>query len=267
MVIVVDADLSGGITPDFFTAVSIGSIPGYIDGGKIGQSDTIPSTTFILLSNLTNATRVSNFPAATQQMQVVSSSVLDTAAGTGAQQVELTYLTEPGSPSGFKQFTEIITLNGTTPVLTVATNINRIERFRVSRTGTGQVSAGNISLQSVGGATTFELIPGGENLNRTAVHFVQNGYKSIITDILLGVATSGGVRFSITTVESDDFGNIVRIGQLEIQIAQGSSTISLNKPIAIINDQNRRLSFAITVRGLAANQAASGSFNFIDIPI
>lgn len=256
-----------GVTTEYPLSAVLGLIPGAVAFYKVGSSLVIPSTTFMILSNLTSATRVSNFPTVAQQMQVVSSSASDTAAGTGAQQVTIDYLTEPASPAGFARFSETVTLNGVAAVLTVANNISRIERFRVSRTGTGSVAAGDISLQSVGGATTFELINAGENINRTCVHFVPNGYLSIITDIFTGTTTAGGVRFAITTVESDALGNLVRIGQNEIGLSSGGAITALNTPLFMKNDSNRRLSFAITVRGLAANQAGQGSFTAIDIPL
>lgn len=256
-----------GIIYPYPLATVLGLIPGNQAFYKLGSSNVIPSTTFMILSNITSSTLISNFPTVPQQMRVISSSINDTAAGTGTQQVTIDYLTEPTSPTLFTRFSEIVTLNGTTPVNTIATNISRIERFRVSRVGIGSVSAGNISLQSVGGASTFERIDAGENINRTCVHFVPNGYQSIITDIKLGTVTDGGVRFSTTIVESDPFGNLVRIGQEEIGISSGATTQSLNTPIFITNPNNRRLSFAITVRGIASNQAGQASFAAIDIPL
>lgn len=254
-------------SPTFFTAASLGNIPGAQTFSILGSSTVIPSSTFILLSNLTSSTRVSNFPVAAQQMQVVSTSANDAAAGTGAQQVEIDYLTDPASPTLFTRFKEIVTLNGITPVNTVSTGISRIEHMRVSRIGGTGVAQGSISLQSVGGATTFELIPAGENINRTCVHFVPNGYMSIVTDILVGTTTAAGVRFSFTDTPQDTVGNIVRNGLEEISLSESGIAKSLNTPFFMSNPNNKRLSFAVTVRGQAANQQGSGSFLAIDIPL
>lgn len=258
---------SSTLLQNFYLNAVIGKVPGAEIFYKLGESTQIPSSTFIILSNLTSAARPSNFPAVSQQMQVVSTSANDTAAGTGAQQVIIDYLTEPASIFGFKRFSETVTLNGIGVVNTIATNIHRIERFRVSRTGDTGVSQGSINLQSVGGATIFELIPAGENINRTAVHFVPNGYMSIVTDILIGTTTAAGVRFSFTNVPTDSAGNTVRNGLEEISLASGGIGKSLNTPFFMKNDQNKRLSFAFTVRGKAANQQGSASFIAIDIPL
>ena len=78
-------------------------------------------------------------PATPIGMQVVSSSVADTAAGTGVQKVQIDYL-----DTDYKQQSEIVTLNGTTAVPTVATNILRVNDFFATEIGTGRISAGTI---------------------------------------------------------------------------------------------------------------------------
>jgi len=252
---------------EFNNLAALRAIPGAEVFFARGSNSVIPSTTFIILSNITSGALMSPFPAVAQQMQVVSTSASDTAVGTGAQQVTIEYLTEPSSVFGFKRFKETVTLNGIAPVNTLATNISRIERFFVSRTGVGIVAAGNISLQSVGGASTFEQISTGENISRTAVHFVPNGFQSIITDFSVGTTTAAGVRFVLTTVESDSAGNLVRIGQKEVGFSNGVVSDIMNTPVFMTNPNNRRLSFAIAVRGQAANQSGQGSFVAIDIPL
>lgn len=254
-------------TIDFNNIAALQMLPGAQIFSTIGSSIVIPSSTFMLLSNLTSSIRVSNFPTVAQQMQVVSTSANDTGAGTGVQQVEIDYLTDPASATLFTRFTEIVTLNGVTPVNTAATGISRIEHMRASRVGSASVAQGDISLQSVGGATTFELMPAGENINRTCVHFVPNGYMCVVTDILVGTTTAAGVRFSFTDVLSDPVGNIVRVGLEEISLSGSGIGKSIRTPFFMSNPNNKRLSFAITVRGQASNQQGSGSFNAIDIPL
>ena len=252
---------------NFFTGVALGDVPGAKAFYKLGSSNVIPTTTFMILSNVTSNTFISNFPPVPQQLQVVSTSANDAAAGTGTQQVTIDYLTDPSSATKFTRFSEIVTLNGVTPVNTIAKNISRIEQVHVSRVGTTSVSQGDISIQSVGGATTFEKIAAGENVSRTSVHFVPNGYKCVITDLLFGSVTAGGTRFSFTTTPEDAAGNVVRVGQHEIAIGDSGHTHAYNTPIFLSNPDNKRISFAITVRGVASNQQGSGSFTAIDIPL
>lgn len=249
----------------FYALASLQTIPGTQVYHKVGFNDTIPSTTFIILSNVTSAASPANFPAAAQQMQLVSSSASDTGAGTGAQQILIDYLTSPGSASGFKRFTETVTLNGTTPVNTVAMDIYRIERISISRAGVTLTAAGNISLQSVGGATTFERIEAGTNASRTLIHFIPRGFQSLTTDMMVGTTTSGGVRFVLEASVEDSAGNVSFFGQKEVGFADGNFNRSFNTPIRVTNPNNKEMFFIVATKGISANQAASGSMGCVDI--
>ena len=89
------------------------------------------------------------FPAAPMQMQIVSTSADDTAAGTGVQTIRLYYLDE-----NYEEQQEILTLDGVTPVLTIATNILRVNKMHAGSIGSGGVAAGAISLTDVGATVT-----------------------------------------------------------------------------------------------------------------
>lgn len=260
-----DIDVSGGITPDFFTAVAQGMVPGHTVGTRVGTNEVVPSAIFILLSNLSSISSVASLPSVAQQMQAISSSASDTALGTGAQQVEITYLTTPAA--GFQKKTEIVTLNGTTPVLTTNTDIFRIDRFRVNRLGASLFALGNISLQSVGGATTFEQIPVLTNVFRSAIHWVPKGFKTVVTNVAFGSSTAGGVIFIVEGFEEDASGNVVVLGNEEIELSESALAEELIPPLVVSNPNGRAMAVAIVVRGRASNQTASGTFRFIDSPI
>lgn len=100
-----------------------------------------------------------------QQLRVVSSSVNDTLLGTGVRQVMVHYLN-----SSYLEKTEIINLNGTTPVSTVATDITRIQNLHTLTVGSLGVAAGNISLTNLAGTITYEYIKVGGNQSLTS-HF------------------------------------------------------------------------------------------------
>ena len=81
-------------------------------------------------------------PAAAAQRSLGSSSASDTAAGVGARTVRITYFDNTGAGP----FTEIVTLNGVTPVNTVATTIRFIEKMEVVTAGSTLVNVGTITL-------------------------------------------------------------------------------------------------------------------------
>jgi hypothetical protein len=260
--------MPGGLLPtEFDTDVAMGLIAGAVADSKVGENNAIPSTPFIVLSNVTSAAFPVNVPAAPMQMQVVSNAAADTGAGTGAQQVTIKYLTQSTSVFKFTEFTETITLNGVTPVNTVATNIYRINDFWVSRAGVTSFSAGNISLQSVGGATTFERIDAGTNRHRSALHWVPNGMMTHVKGLKFSVSTNGGVLFILEQTKENAAGNVVPLGIEQIEIANGSTVMPLSLPHVLMNPNNKEHAIVIVVKGRASNQSASGTFQFIDMLI
>jgi hypothetical protein len=104
-----------------------------------------------------------NTPTTGQTLYLVSTSTNDdgSPAGTGAQTVRTVYLDANGV-----QQVRTDTLNGTTPV-SIGTGYSFIQWMEVASVGTGEVSAGNITISSTNGAatvaTTFERISAGGN--------------------------------------------------------------------------------------------------------
>ena len=148
-------------------------------------------------------------PASNAQRSMASSSANDTAAGTGARTVEITYYTTTGTGP----FTETITLNGTTPVNTVATNIRFIEELDVETVGSGGANAGTISLfgSTAGGGGTVGTIGVGNILtgvgdNRTlwAHHYVEAGVTASLSTLIVGAQSGGSgtsARFFVKSTE------------------------------------------------------------------
>jgi hypothetical protein len=87
--------------------------------------------------------------SAQAQRSVVSTSVQDKASGTGSVKVRITYLN-----SAYELKTEDVTLNGTTAVNTVATDIRFIEKFQVIQ-GAAAVGAIKLMTAAAGGGTEF----------------------------------------------------------------------------------------------------------------
>lgn len=243
-------------------------ISNHIAHTRRSRSENIPFSTTIIFSNVTSSSFPNNQPSTAQQMQLVSSSALDVVAGIGAQQVEITYLTSPTNPTEpFKKKTEIVTMNGTTPVPTLAIDIFRIDYVRVSRAGSAGVAIGAVRLQSVGGATTFEQINAGSLDSASLTHYVEKGFGSIITDFTFGCTTTAGTVYSIVATEIDSSGNHVGDIKFQSEIADGALSNNLVTPIITRNPDGKETFFIGTANGRASNQLGSGSFNFIDFPL
>lgn len=252
---------------DYPTLVTMGLIPNHVHGHQFGENTIIPSSAFIILSNVTSVTFPNNFPTIPQQMQVVSTSVNDSSLGNGGQQALLTYLRSPSSPQGYTLNTEYITMNGLVPVLTLNNDIFRIESFELSKVGSTGSAAGNISLQSVGGATTFERIDATRRINKTCVHFVPKGYRSLLFGITKGSSTIGGTHFVLRASKQYQGNNIVNHSVDELEMGNFSIHTNLVPPEMIQNPDGLDMYFVVVVQGHASNQSASGSIHFIDSPI
>lgn len=260
-----------GIVPaEYPINAALGIIPGTTTGNRTGVNDNLPFTGAIILSNVTSGTFPSNQPVAAQQMQVVSTSANDAAAGTGIQQVTITYLTAPfpiNTTEPFKKKTEVVTLNGVGAVLTNATDIYRIDRFVPTRVGSTGVAAGAISLQNTLGTITFERIEVGRTNADTAAHYIEKGFGTLVTGLNFGCTTTGGTILFLIMSESDPSGNRVGVGQLTIELANNAVAREFIVPKITTNPDGREVFVIMAVKGRAANQSASGSFSFIDFPL
>ncbi len=139
------------------------------------------------------------FPATPQKMKVVSSSSSDGAGGVGVRQVEIYYL-----DTSYAEHEELVTLNGTTAVNTVATNILRINDFHVTDAGSSKCAAGNIDLKNLGGSETYSRITATRNASLQAIWTVPEGMTLYITAWKCGAfQTKGQNSFVMLRTTSD----------------------------------------------------------------
>ncbi len=115
------------------------------------------------------------FPTVGQQMRVVSTSASDTVAGTGIQKLYIHYL-----DTSYVPHIELVTLNGTTPVNTVATNILRINGIHATQVGANGYAVGSVSLTNLAGTVTYGIITVGNNTARQAVYTVPAGVTGYV---------------------------------------------------------------------------------------
>ena len=111
---------------------------------KMGYNTSLNTSLFIPLSTNLNIVNPSG-----QQAQVQSTSATDNSVGVGAQKVLITYF-----DISWALHSEIVVMNGTTAVLTVATNILRIEDFEIFQIGANGTAQGTITLTKVGDIST-----------------------------------------------------------------------------------------------------------------
>src|SRR3990167_2288436 len=120
------------------------------------------------------------FPTEAIQINIVSSSANDAAAGTGARTVDIHYLN-----TSFVEKNHTYTLNGVTAV-TGPTDFYRLNHMEAMTAGSGAVPAGNISLTNTAGTVTYGYIAAGGNVALQAIYTVPsiakvNGFTSPVT--------------------------------------------------------------------------------------
>lgn len=138
------------------------------------------------------------FPTAEMQMEVVSSNAADAAAGTGIQQVTIYYLDD-----AFAEKSETVTLDGTTPVATTATDIYRVNAIRAARVGTGGKAAGTIDVRHLDNTPIYRSISAGQTRGRGLIDTVPAGKTVYITDVNISSVNTAAGHYSVFTLRAN----------------------------------------------------------------
>jgi len=169
-------------------AIATGAYPGKTPFAVDGRATAINNARVDVIEFGTSYTP----PASPIQMQVVSTSANDTALGSGIRSVIIHYL-----DTSYAVQSTIVTLNGLTPVLTTPTNILRVNGMHAYTTaGLAATAAGNISLQAVGGATTYSYIAAGYRTSRSAVFTIPAGKTGYIYSFGASSGATTGTHYT-----------------------------------------------------------------------
>jgi len=139
-------------------------------------------------------------PIAGVQPSIASSSINDTAAGTGIRTVDVHYLDGSLTPK-----VEAITLNGVTLVPMVATDVRWIQKLHARTVGSGGGAAGNIT--AAFGANTLQYLQLGDVKSRSSMLRVPRDKVAFVHDAI-GGAVSGTaaaqVHIELVATEEDE---------------------------------------------------------------
>jgi hypothetical protein len=148
------------------------------------------------------------------QRSFASSSANDASAGTGARTIVLTYFTSTGTGP----FTETITLNGTSYVNTVATNICYVEHITVATVGSTGSNVGIITMKAAaaGGGATIWTVSATSNAAYGSHHYVSLNKTCTVSGISCahnGTTVGSGALFTL------NFQPILIANSAEIQVS------------------------------------------------
>lgn len=164
-----------------------------------------------------------------QQMEVISDSAEDDydktpVAGTGARSVIIMYL----SPTLVEK-TETVQMNGTGAVATTATDIARVQGFRVVTAGSTGAAVGTISLRfkdvSVHTPIYSQIAPK-YNRARNVTYTVPTGKCLYVTSTTIGVyGATKGIRVTTRSDYSSDLGGFVDFFAMNSEYVMGNGII------------------------------------------
>jgi hypothetical protein len=162
-------------------------------------------------------------PVGGVQMTLVSTSAQDSAAGTGIRTLRFNYLDADLNPQS-----EIVTLNGTTPVVTVATNVRWVGDLTALTSGSEKHAVGNITVTNSG--TRYKLLDLEARATRSTAFRVPAGKRLIVHSLFAGSSSgSAAAKVQVSLVASvignldgtvdrfEDVGLLFRQGTIELQ--------------------------------------------------
>jgi len=165
---------------DYYYDVAAGNIPGAELFGAYGEFTATGAET----NHLIWPDGVLTLPAASGvQMSVVSTGAADSAAGANIRSIDIHYLDDTLTPQ-----VEVVTLNGITPVLTVATNIRFVQCVHGLTFGANGYAAGTITISN--GANIYSQIAIGDTRCASSARMVPAGKRAFVAGAAAS-ATSG----------------------------------------------------------------------------
>lgn len=229
---------------DLPTAAGLGIVPGCTRVVMLGHN---PNIAVSAAADVWEGGGNYPFLAAASQLEVLSSSAADTAAGTGARTVLVS-----GLDSTYATKTETVTLNGVTPVATVNSYL-RVNLFTTVTSGSGETNAGAITLRVIGAGATQSIAPIGYGFGRNAVYTVPLGFtffmsSAVFTVLAADPKTTSGAAFGI--FQRSGLGN--RRIPIEFQVTSNSPYLHQAKEGIVFAEKTD-----VVLRVTLAQQAAT----------
>jgi len=206
----------------------------YADNATVG-------TSFETITN-TNADQVLPVIAGAD-IDVVSASAADDDGSTGATAVRVTYLDEE-----FNQYSQDVTMNGTTEVEMTEQNISFIQKAEVISSGTGLAAAGAITIADVTGGGVHAVIDAGSKESGNCTWKVPAGHTGYVHgfwyDVDAVAAGVGTAEIALQVAHAESSG-----------VANSETWRTVAKVTVVENDND-------IVSATGGNQNNNGSFSF-----
>lgn len=218
--------------------IAEGNVSGHATWTKIGYNPTVGGTE----EDIWTAGGVYIPPSAEMALEFISSSTADTSNGIGVRTMTLYYLDD-----AFTEKTEVITLSGTTPGTTAATDIFRINALRVTTTGTSKSAVGTIDVRNLTDTPVYTRILPGYTQARNSHYTVPKDKTLYITSITLssGAAVAGRSVRMTTRASYDSAAGTKRdffFPYTEVIVQDNSFTRELEIPTKLVSGVDIKVS-------------------------
>jgi hypothetical protein len=245
---------SGKAPRDFLLDVGLGRIPGHTRVTASGVNPDVDTAT--TPEDIWFAGGAYPFPTSATTLEVLSSSADDAAAGTGMRTMQVI-----GLDANYAEQSEIVTLDGTTPVA-LANSYLRLNRAQVVSAGSGRTNAGNVTIRETGAGQTRGAMRAGYGIMRQAIYTVPAGYTLAITATVLSILRTVGTDYEATFVEF--FQSPAGFYRQTLEVAVNTAPIEIIKTVPIMIPE--KWDFAIRCAGVSANNMeVSASFHGVQI--
>lgn len=257
----ISTDVSGSV---YNVPIDIGINLGRFQGtvGTMRGNITTSAAAEYALRQTTYTEQTSN-----AQRSFNSNNAADASAGTGARTVQLTYYTlSAGVVTG--PFTETITLNGTTAVNTVATNIALVEKIEVITAGSGGTNTGIIQMftTTAGGGSVFASIAATARQTNYAHHYIPTGRKCFLRNFTAysTVSNANAPTFMVRTTDLATTNAAERIVMNTVQVQGSTITVYVEFTVPrMVTGPARVLIYHTTVNG--TNQIGFAELDFFEL--
>jgi len=213
--------------------IARGNVRGAYPYAAYGKLTTSGSVTDVLLRGQDGTTL--DVPQGVQ-LTLVSTSAQDAAAGTGARAVVVEYL------NGNLDYSfELVVLNGTTPVTTVANDVRWVQAVHVATVGSGAKATGDITVSH--NATQYLKIMAGDRTSHNSFTRVPRQRRLFITEMYAGSSSGSSasrvvveaVSTQINGLDQSETGLYYKVAGIALQ--DDSTTLSLTAPFPISEGQ------------------------------
>jgi hypothetical protein len=223
------------VPQDYLYNVARGKVSGAQPFSAYGRVTTAGAASGLLWPN-----GVYTYPASSGvQVRVVSDSANDAAAGTGARTIDIHYL-----DANLAEQVETVTMNGTTPVNTVATNIRFIQCMHIVTFGSLKATAGNIVATNLAATENYSYISTGKLRCSSSLRMVPAGKRLLVSSFFGGsISGSAGaatrIQMATPTFDGHDFTSSSIFMPLSAGAFQDNSGgITINCPVAFTEGQS-----------------------------